>query len=246
MDFTFGIITSPNSNTYINTIIESIVKNNIPNYEIIIVGDVKINETDKITVINFDENIKAGWITRKKNIIVEKAIYENIVLLHDYVMLDENWYKGFLNFGNNFEYCITKIINKNGVRFRDYTLFPYNVNYLNISYSPGKDIDSYFDNNCLLPYDFVNNIKTNKYMYISGSYYIIKKNIANKYLLDENLLHRQGEDVEYSKRLHNNGIIIKCNNFSSVHFLKKKYQTPWEKEINNEYLNKFIDYCNKT
>jgi hypothetical protein len=246
MDFTFGIITSSNSNNYINQIINSIVQNNIPNYEIIIVGNVKMKETDKITVINFDENIKPGWITRKKNIIVKKAIYENIVLLHDYVILDENWYRGFLKFGNNFEFCVTKIINKNGVRFRDYTLFPYEVDYLNLFYSPGKDIDSYFNNNCLLPYDFVNTIKTNKYMYISGAYYIIKKNIANKYLLNENLVHCRGEDVEYSKRLHENGIIIKCNHFSSVHFLKYKDHAPWEKEINKEYLNKFINYCNKT
>ena len=245
MDFTFGIITSGDADTYIYKIIESIVKNNIPNYEIIIVGHTNIEETSKIKKIYFDENIKKGWITRKKNIIVNNAKYENIVLLHDYVTLTDGWYKGFLHFGNDFEFCITKITNNDGKRFRDYTLFPYEVDYLNIFYSPGKEIDSYFYDNCLLPYDFKNNIKTNKYMYISGSYYIIKKNIAMKYLLDENLIWGRGEDVEYSKRLQSNGVIIKCNQYSEVYLLKQKQNAHWEKQINEEYLNKFITYCNK-
>ena len=244
MDFTFGIITSGGSDYYIDKMINSIIQNNIPNYEIIIVGATKIEKTDKVSIIEFDENIKAGWITRKKNIIAKNAKYENIVLLHDYIELGNNWYSGFLKFGNNFDWCITKIINEDGTRFRDYTLFPMEVDYLNIFYAPGKDIDNYFNDHCLLPYSFVNNINTNKYMYISGSYYVIKKDIATKHLLDENLVHGRGEDVEYSKRLHLNGIIIKCNHYSEVYLLKQKYQVSWEKEINEEYLNKFITHCN--
>ena len=60
-------------------------------------------------------------------------------------LLNDNWYNGFLKYGNNFDWCITKIINTDGSRFRDYTLFPYEVDYLNIDYSPGKDIDEYFN-----------------------------------------------------------------------------------------------------
>ena len=245
MDFTFGIITNGDADSYLDTIIDSIVKNNIPIYEIIIVGNTKIDPTPKIKVIEFDETIKTGWITRKKNIITQNAKYENIVLLHDYVNFGDEWYKGFLQFGNDFDFCVTKIMNNDGQRFRDYTLFPFEIDYLNIFYSPGKDIDSYFDNNCLLPYHFENNIKTNKYMYISGSYYIIKKDIALKYLLDESLVWGKGEDSEYSKRLHSNGIIIKCNQYSEVYFLKQKESRHWEKEINPEYLNKFITFCNE-
>jgi len=234
MNFTFGIVTSGNADNFISTIIDSIVKNNIPNYEIIIVGNTNIEETSNIKKIYFDENIRKDWITRKKNIIVNNAKYENIVLLHDYVTFVDGWYNGFLQFGNDFEFCITKIINNDGKRFRDYTLYP---NFL--------DYDNYFKDNCLLPYDFKNNIKTNKYMYISGSYYIIKKHIACKYLLDESLIWGQGEDLEYSERLQSNGVIIKCNHYSEVYLLKQKKSCNWEKEINEEYLNKFINYCNE-
>jgi len=245
MDFTFGIITDGRHDNYLSYIIQSIHNNNIPNYEIIIVGNTRIQESNKIKIIKFNESQKNKWITRKKNIIAINAKYENIVMLHDYVQLSENWYHGFLKFGDNFDWCISKIINSNGERFRDYTLFPYEVDYLNINYSPGKDINVYFNCNCLLPYDFVNSIRTNKYLYISGSYYVIKKIIATKYFLDENLLHCQGEDVEYSKRLHSNGIIIKCNKYSDVRLLKQKQSASWETEISDEYLQKFIDYCHK-
>lgn len=241
MDFTFGIITEGNNDAYILIIIDSIERNNIPNYEIIIVGKTQIIHNN-ITIIPFDETIHNDWITKKKNIIAEAAKYENIVLLHDYIKLNDNWYSGFLQFGNEFDWCITPIKTAGGNRFRDYTLFPHKVDYLNINYSPG-DIDPYFNDNCLLPYDFINTIKTNKYMYISGSYYIIKKHIALQHKLNENLLWCQSEDVELSKRLHSNNIIIKINKYSCVSFLKNKNNVYWERLINDEKLQKFINYC---
>ena len=243
MDFTFGIITDGSNDPFIHTIIESIYNNHIPNYEIIIVGQTTILPTDKITILDFDESIHDRWITRKKNIIVEHAKYENVVLLHDYIQLNSDWYTGFLQFGNDFDWCVNRILNNQNERFRDYTLLPTKIPYLNLYYSPG-DIDYYFYDNCLLPYDFENNIKTNKYMYISGSYFVIKKHVALKYPLDETFCEGRAEDVEFSKRLHANGIIIKCNKFSSVSFLKEKPSVHWEQEICGEMLRHFVHYCN--
>ena len=85
MDFTFGIITSINSCNYINDIIISIENQNIPNYEIIIIGQINkdlVRNFKNTTIIEFNENIKQSWITKKKNIITELSKYENIVFLH--------------------------------------------------------------------------------------------------------------------------------------------------------------------
>ena len=245
MDFTFGIITNGANDNNLNKIIDSINKNNIPNFEIIIVGNTTIQASDKITVSSFNETIKPAWITKKKNIIAKNAKYENVVLLHDYIIFDDNWYNGFLKFGNDFDWCVNKIVNCDGTRFRDYTFFPYKIPSMGMDYSPG-DIDSYFNENCLLPYDFVNSIKTNKYLYVSGSYYVIKKKVALTHLLNEDLVWCQGEDLEFTKRLHDNGIIIKCNQFSTVKFLKQKNPEPWENEISDEKLQKFINFCNNS
>ena len=64
MQFTFGIITTNNTHA-VNLIIDSIEKQNIPEYEIIIVGIDNINRKNT-KCIPFNENIYPGWITKKK------------------------------------------------------------------------------------------------------------------------------------------------------------------------------------
>ena len=61
--------------------------------------------TDKdIKYINFEERNDIGWISKKKNLIVQKAQYENICFLNDRLLLDKNWYKGIKKWGNCFEH----------------------------------------------------------------------------------------------------------------------------------------------
>ena len=247
MDFTFGIITDGKNDGAIRQIIASIEQNNIPIYEIIIVGNTKIETTNKIKCIPFDETIKPAWITRKKNIIAKTAKYENIVMMHDYIILDKNWYAGFLKYGTDYDWCVNKIVNTDGTRFRDYTLFSMatlvNDTANTLFYSPADLIHPYFHKHGLLPYDFENTIETNVFMYISGAYYVIKKSVAQKHLLDERLVHGNAEDIEYSRRLHKNGIIIKCNPYSSVHLLKYGGPAHFENVINDEYIKIYKEEC---
>ena len=37
---------------------------------------------------------------QEKNLITPNATYENIVFMHDYLILDEKWYEGYLDFGH--------------------------------------------------------------------------------------------------------------------------------------------------
>ena len=53
MDFTFGIITDGKSDNFIKLIIQSIINNNIPNYEIIIIGNTNIIPNDKIMIFKY-------------------------------------------------------------------------------------------------------------------------------------------------------------------------------------------------
>ena len=82
MNFTFGIITELG---VWDGVIESIVSQNIPNYEIIVVGGK--SPSSNVKHIPFDETYKKDWITRKKNIITSEARYTNIVYMHDYYSL---------------------------------------------------------------------------------------------------------------------------------------------------------------
>jgi hypothetical protein len=186
MNFTFGIITSANSCNYINNIINSIEQQNIPNYEIIIVGTNKdlINNSKNTVIVEFDENTRPGWITKKKNIITEMAKYENIVFLHDYILFEPNWYTGFIQFDkefNDWELSMCKIKNIDGARAVDWMGLPNDTKYGNV----------------LLPYEYHNP----KGMYIPGNFWVAKKSIMEKHKLNENLLWEQAEDIEWSKRV---------------------------------------------
>lgn len=200
IDFTFGIITDAEkvSCERLIHVLQSIKNLNIPNYEIILVGNKnKILQylnynLDKINIIDFNENIKDKWITRKKNIITQNAKYDNIVYLHDYFVFDNNWYNGWKTFGENYVACMNIILNYDGKRFRDWSIF-HDHEFLPAGQYAGWNRQK-LEN--LIPY---NETELNRYQYFSGSYWVAKKSLMLEMPLNENLTWGQGEDVVWSQ-----------------------------------------------
>jgi hypothetical protein len=93
IQWTFGIITVYEDKERLLDIIDSIRRMNIPEYEILFVGGGDSSGIDgkDIRKIDFDESIKPIWITRKKNILVKEAKYDNVVVMHDYNKFDVNF-----------------------------------------------------------------------------------------------------------------------------------------------------------
>ena len=212
MNFSFGIITSGQNEEFIEKIIDSIKIQQIDKFEIIIVGGNYLDYFDgaNITHIPFDESVKKGWITKKKNLITKSSKFENIVYMHDYIILEKGWYEGFIKFGNNFKIVTNKIYNLDNSRFRDWTLWNES--------DMVEIVDKKVNLNLLLPY-FVSSLS--KKMYISGAYWIAKKSVMKKYELNEKLSWGEAEDIEWSKRVRND-ISFKFNKHSSVKLLKQK------------------------
>ena len=209
MEFTFGIITSGTEDDSINKIIDSIEKQNISTYEIIIVGNSKVSR-NKTRVVQFNDEVVREWITRKKNIITNLAKLENVVYLHDYVILTDNWYKGFLEFGNDFDLCMTKITNHDETRYRDWCICMWdNPTIMEIA-GPDKK--------CILPYG-ENRFK--KHMYFSGAYWVSKRKVMLEYPLNEQLVWGQGEDVLWSRQVREKYEFF-MNANSEVKLLKQK------------------------
>jgi hypothetical protein len=247
MNFTFGIITLNNIEN-ISKIIDSIEIQNIPNYEIIIVG---CNKTFNLISLNklkrtncicipFDESIYKGWITKKKNLITQNAKYENIVYMHDYIVLDNNWYKGYLKNGNNFDVIINSIYNLDGTRYRDWILNMFflrglhliNGNRTNPTINaPDQWIqtrESVMEKYQINPYSQVHLLDYNddgkqwqNYIYISGAYWVAKKHVMEEFPLNENLLQSQSEDVEWCQRLRNK-YSFTFNKYSACKLLKQQ------------------------
>jgi hypothetical protein len=209
MEFTFGIITSGTEDKNINIIIDSIEKQNISTYEIIIVGNSKVSRKNT-RIVQFNDDYIPKWITRKKNIITNVAKLENIVYLHDYIVLTENWYKSFLKFGNNFDLCMSRITNYDGTRYRDWCICMWdNPTIMQIV---GQD------KKCILPYD---EERFKKHMYFSGAYWVAKRQVMLNYPLNEQLVWGQGEDVLWSSQVREK-YEFKMNKDSEVKLLKQK------------------------
>ena len=218
MKLTFGICTIEENKEQLERLIESILKQNIPEYEIIIVGSKPISNYEfngNIKFVEFDESIKNGWITKKKNLITSRAKYNNIVYLHDYLLLDENWYLGLLKHGEDFQVLTNKLTRLNGERYLDWTLWEVT--------KTKYDFYTRVKRECLLDYN-VNSLT--KFMYISGAYFIAKKFVMEEFQLDEKLTWKNSEDVEWSLRVRNK-YTFKFNPHSEVTLQIEKDNYPY-------------------
>ena len=211
MNFSFGIITS---NMVDTKVIESIENQNIDNYEIIIVGG-NSKFGNNIKHIPFDE--KKGKFTTKKNIITKNAKYDNIVYMHDYYYLNDNWYEGFKKFGEDWDICMNVVLNQDGSRFRDWVIcYDRNLESRDFSLNEVKQGKS---TRYLPPYDY----NKTENMYVSGGYWLAKKYVMEEEPLDESLGWGEAEDYEWSERvLWNKKYRYKMNQYSSVQTLKDK------------------------
>lgn len=241
MNFSFCINTysrhGKNCGTFIPQIIESIERQNIPNYEILIIGDYQ-EKRNNLKCIPFDESQKEGWITRKKNILAQEAKYNHLCFLHDYILFLPNWYKGWLKFGNNWDAGMNVILNSDDTRFRDWISFddleePGFNRYQHRNFSGDKPIITAPH---LPPYTYT---KTNK-MYISGSFWVVKRQLMLKEPFDERLVWGLPEDIEWSMRIRDKYKIV-MNTFSAVKLMKYKdpvWRSIYPYHMTKEYITK--------
>ena len=189
MKFTFGIVTSGTADEYVNAAIDSIERQSIPEYEVLVVGNSSV-ERSNTTVIPFDEGQKRAWITRKKNLITQNAKYDNVVYAHDYIKYADGWYDGWVEFGEDYYNCMNPILNTDGVRYRDWSIWPHNGNFMDGIMAKNKE--------CLIPYTMTH---LSDYMYFSGAYWVSKKHVMEEFPLDERLSWGESEDVTWSMQV---------------------------------------------
>jgi hypothetical protein len=204
MNFSFIICTSDPNLDQVKISIKTITELEIPNYEIIVVGGVSSTPSSKkIRYVEFDESVKPGWITKKKNIGALESTYENLVIMHDYFSFDYNWYNNWVEFSknNNWDIAANPIRGINNQRI--YTDW---VTYDHPLYGKGY------------PLPYTDWDQTN-IQYISGGYFLVKRAVYLNNMLNEDLVWNQEEDVDWSLRVRNRYKIV-CNPNSIVRHTK--------------------------
>lgn len=212
MDFSIGLITTGSNSSLVQKQLSTIKSCGLEEYEVIVVGGMPIEEAG-VKHLPFEDERVPGWITRKKNLIAQNAQYENCVIMHDYIGLDQDWAAGFEIFGNNWNVAMTRVEDIFGRRFYDWLSWdsPVYPRYAPIPYSV-KDHTSF--------------------QFISGAYWVAKTQFMLDHPLDESLTWGQSEDIEWSLRVRQNGLVF--NPFSKVRHLKKHRGFKFHRSINKE------------
>ncbi len=195
--WTFGISTNGNREDLVKKFIESVRKQKIPEYEIIICGTYSDRNENDIIYIPFSEKDNLGWITKKKNIICENASYQNIMIVHDRIVLNEGWFEGMKKYGNNFEVLGCIQLTQDGRRAGDWSTSGYKFRtYHKVGQLDYSDWD--------------------KWTFLGGQLFIIKKRVWENIKLNENLFWGDYEDMDFSFSLALNGFITRFNPYSIV------------------------------
>lgn len=200
IDFwTFGMVTNGVRKDFIYKSIESIRKLKIPHYEIIICGHYEGEKGNDIKYIPFTDRDDKGWITKKKNIIAENATYQNLVIFHDRIIFNKDWYISMKKYGNYFEVLTCRQTLENGQRVGDW--LTTNVGYKDKGFMYKIEELDYRD--------------WNMATYIAGQLIIMKRDIWKKIPWNETIYWGEGEDIEYSERLTEAGFIPRFNPYAS-------------------------------
>ncbi|AUB40396.1 Glycosyltransferase, GT2 family [Nostoc flagelliforme CCNUN1] len=198
--WSFGVITQGKRKEFVEKLLDSIIEQKIPEFEIILVGDYihQINDeyVDKVKIIPFSQQDDKGWITKKKNIIAQNAKYENLLVVHDRFILDKNFYSGMCRYGNSFSILTCKQEMYDGWRTPD---------WVSINNSHAWATPAFMEYEDYSPL-----------VYCNGGLTIIKKTIALQHPWNEMLFWNQAEDVELTHRLFRHGYFLRLNPYSKA------------------------------
>ncbi len=128
-----------------------------------------------------------GWITRKKNQLVEAARFENLVVAHDRYTLPPDFLARMQDFGADFDVLVCAQQLANGERFPDWVTLGSEWNW---TVCAMLDYDDY-----------------SRHQYINGGIMLAKREALRETPWNELLFWQQAEDVELTRRLQQRGIV---------------------------------------
>lgn len=189
---TFGICTGYENAEHLIKCVDSIRNQKLDDYQIIVVGPEVPDEiydelsANDIEFVEFDESLRSRWITKKKNLIAQKAVFDRICLMHDYLWLTPKWAKELREFEMVHPWSVLAFPQQrsDGGRFwYDWSGFR----------GPRQLDDRQF-------YEYTD-WTHNDEVYISGNIFCVNRELLLDNPFDEKLGHMQEEDLVWSRQI---------------------------------------------
>jgi hypothetical protein len=210
--WSFGIFTDGESNNeYHDLIVESIRKTSVlKNSEIIFITENrKFSRKEKVLYIDINSAKASERNSIKKNFFAKNAMHENLCILHDYIVLDENFGKGF---DEDWDVCSIPLVLPDGKRWWDWRVHNHPVF--------GHTLSSY-------------DCPATEWHFVTGNLFMVKKEFLLENPMpetDEGWENPGSEDYEWTKsvrsfwkyKLNKNTIAksLKYKHIDPIHYSK--------------------------
>ncbi len=207
--WTFGILTSgpsPQAAAMANAILNL----NLPAVEVIFCGPrpAGLPHDPRVTAIDLDRPEPRGWITRKKNLIADRARYDNLCLLHDRYVVTPEWAEALTGYGACYSFVTFPQVyyadtgNHFAQRYPDYQLLDQHGGIDAAMDSGVYDADRVFHPD----YD-----DFSETAFCCGGLYIARRSLWNLVRQDEALFHCEWEDVSFGLDCQRRGLPHRVN-----------------------------------
>ncbi|HYG22023.1 MAG TPA: glycosyltransferase family 29 protein [Verrucomicrobiae bacterium] len=190
--YSFCIITGGERREKLVRQIESIRKLGLPNYEILVGGDIS-NVPDGVHKVDLLDAARAGRLGKMRNELGRRAQFNHLVVSDDDIIFDETFGLGLQRFGEGYDVMAVRICNADGTRFWDWA-------------STGT-----FKGSVLLDY-----WDSDPGVYITGGMCVLKTSVLDRVKWDDSRGFYQAEDVDFTARLKAAGFSIAFNTFCTV------------------------------
>lgn len=189
--WSFGIFTDGHNNLHFHRDIVESILNNVRSAEIEIIF---VTENPNFTYIHEHASscIRVLCVDRidgpissihchKKNEFAKHATHENLCILHDYIVIGENFVQSFDSFGDDWDVCSIPLIMPNGKRWWDWRIeYPQHNNQ-----------------HYLVSYD----CPATKYHFVTGNLFMAKRQFLRQHPMKDD--HGSSEDYHWSKNVCN-------------------------------------------
>jgi hypothetical protein len=225
LKWSFGIVSNGSKNDRVLKIINQIIDFQIPEFEILICGPKPSeNLPSQVRMIDdrelyFDVRIP---ISKKKNKIIDEAIYNNLVIMHDRISFGNDWYQKMCHYGNHFDQICMSILDEDTRTLRVNDWLKIDCDFTKFKKSKGV----------ALSYE-----EWSPFVFVDGGFMLIKKHIISKTKLNPFLNWGEMEDVNLSQRLYLEGNLV-CFHQTPILFTQT-HRIKVSKESKN-WIRRFI------